>query len=139
MGLFTPPQPHYDHRMSLAALQPISFIPTANAEAARRFYEETLGLTFVSDDNFALVFRIGDGIMLRIIRVGDFTPQPFGIVGWECPDMEATVDTLTARGVTFERFGYFDQDARGIWTAPNGNRVAWFKDPDGNTLSISQH
>ncbi len=124
--------------MHLADLQPIGFIPTANAEAARAFYEGKLGLEFVSDDNFALVFNSG-GIMLRIIRVGEFTPAPFGIFGWEAPDLGAAVDTLVAKGITFERYGYFEQDARGIWTAPNGNQVAWFKDPDGNTLSVSNH
>jgi YD repeat-containing protein len=126
--------------MSLTHHAPIAFIPTRDAAAARAFYEDTLGLTFVSDDNFALVFKIGPtGTMLRIIRVEEFTPQPFGIVGWESPDMAADVAALTARGVTFLRYGYFQQDNLGIWTAPNGNQVAWFHDPDGNTLSLSNH
>ncbi len=127
--------------MPLTHLEPIAFIPTLNADAARTFYEKTLGLTFEYDDNFAMVFRLGTPkIMLRVIRVqGDFTPQPFGIFGWESPDVEADVKALTARGIEFLRFGYFEQDAYGIWTAPNGNKVAWFKDPDGNTLSISSH
>jgi catechol 2,3-dioxygenase-like lactoylglutathione lyase family enzyme len=126
--------------MSLASHQPIAFIPTTNAAAARTFYEQILGLTFDYDDNFALVFRLGtSNLMLRIIRVEAFTPQPFGIAGWESPNIEADVRSLTARGITFLRFGYFEQDTLGIWTAPNGNKVAWFKDPDGNTLSISSH
>jgi len=127
--------------MSLTTHEPIAFIPTLDAKAARVFYETTLGLTFEYDDNFALVFRVGASkIMLRVIRVqGDFTPQPFGIFGWESPDVAADVTTLTARGVEFLRFPYFEQDALGIWIAPNGNKVAWFKDPDGNTLSISSH
>ena len=127
--------------MHLDDLAPIGFIPTTNAEAARDFYQNTLGLQFESDDGFALVFRTAGGIMLRVIRMQDphFQPQPFGIFGWEAPDMPATVDALTAKGVRFERYGYFEQDARGIWTAPNGNQVAWFKDPDGNTLSVSSH
>jgi catechol 2,3-dioxygenase-like lactoylglutathione lyase family enzyme len=126
--------------MSLNAHQPIAFIPTLDAKAALAFYKDTLGLTFEYDDNFAMVFRAGASkIMLRVIRVNEFAPQPFGIFGWESADVEADVKALTARGVEFLRFGYFEQDALGIWTAPNGNKVAWFKDPDGNTLSLSCH
>jgi len=126
--------------MTLATHDPIAFIPTNNAEAARAFYETTLGLTFVSDDNFALVFRIGPtNTMLRVVRTGAFTPAPFTIFGWETTDIEADVQALTAKGIEFLRFAYFEQDPRGIWTAPNGNKVAWFKDPDGNTLSLSSH
>ncbi len=126
--------------MSLKAHEPIAFIPTLDAKAARTFYEKTLGLAFEYDDSFALVFRVGvSRIMLRIIRVEAFTPQPFGIFGWESPDIQADVQALTARGIQFLRFGYFEQDALGIWTAPNGNKVAWFQDPDGNTLSVSSH
>ena len=126
--------------MPLATLSPIAFIPTNNPEAARTFYETTLGLTFVSDDNFALVFRIGPTqTMLRVVRTGAFTPAQFTIFGWESPDVAADVQALTARGINFLRFAYFEQDALGIWTAPNGNKVAWFKDPYGNTLSLSSH
>ena len=114
--------------MHFKSLKPIGFIPTKNADAARSFYQDILGLEFVSDDNFALVFNSG-GIMLRIIRVEDFTPAPFGIFGWEAPDMNELVDSLAAKGIVFERYGYFEQDARCIWTAPNGNKVAWFKGP----------
>jgi len=126
--------------MPLATLSPIAFIPTNNPEAARAFYEKTLGLTFESDDNFALVFRVGPTqTMLRVVRTGAFTPAQFTIFGWETPDIEADVEALTAKGIEFLRFAYFEQDALGIWTAPNGNKVAWFKDPDGNTLSLSSH
>ena len=126
--------------MPLATLSPIACIPTNNPEAARTFYETTLGLTFVSDDNFALVFRVGPTqTMLRVVRTGAFTPAQFTIFGWESPDVEADVEALTAKGIEFLRFAYFEQDALGIWTAPNGNKVAWFKDPDGNILSLSHH
>lgn len=127
--------------MSLADNPPIAFIPTRNADAARAFYEHTLGLPFESDDTFAMVFRTGPapGIMLRVVRAPEFTPFPFTILGWEVPDIVASVTELSARGVTFLRFGYFPQDEHAIWTAPGGARIAWFKDPDGNTLSISQH
>ncbi len=127
--------------MSLGTSQPVGFIPTANAEAARAFYEGTLGLQFVADEPFALVFRLGpvDGPMLRVVRTGKFTPVSFTVFGWEVTAMESTVDELTAKGVTFERYSYFEQDERGIWHAPGRAKIAWFKDPDGNTLSISQH
>lgn len=127
--------------MPLAQHAPISFIPTAKPEAARRFYEETLGLRFVSDDEFAMIFRVGpgEGAMLRVVRAGNFTPAPFTIFGWEAPEIEETIDELRSKGIEFLRFSFFEQDERGIWRAPNGNAVAWFKDPDGNTLSLSKH
>jgi len=129
--------------LTLATLSPIAFIPTADAVAARAFYETTLGLTFVSDDNFALVFRVGlTGTMLRVVRAGAFTPAHFTIFGWEASDpeaLEATVAALATEGINFLRFSFFQQDAIGIWTSPDGSRVAWFKDPDGNTLSLSSH
>ncbi len=126
--------------MSVATQSPIAFIPTNNPEAARAFYETTLGLTFESDDNFALVFRVGPGTpMLRVVRTGPFTPAQFTIFGWETDDIASTIEALAAKGIEFLRFSFFEQDALGIWTAPNGNKVAWFKDPDGNTLSLSSH
>jgi catechol 2,3-dioxygenase-like lactoylglutathione lyase family enzyme len=120
---------------------PIAFIPTTQPAAARAFYEGTLGLRFVSDDPFAMVFRIGpgEGTMLRILRAPHFTPLPFTIFGWEVSDMQGTVAELADKGVVFERFESLDQDEQGIWNAPGGARVVWFKDPDGNTLSLSQH
>ena len=126
--------------MPLATANPIVFIPTNNPEAARAFYEQTLGLTFESDDQFALVFRIGPTqTMLRVVRSGAFTPTPFTIFGWESNNIEQDVTALAAKGIEFLRFSFFQQDALGIWTAPAGAKVAWFKDPDGNTLSLSSH
>jgi catechol 2,3-dioxygenase-like lactoylglutathione lyase family enzyme len=126
--------------MTLHRHEPIAFIPTANAEASREFYEKTLGLNFAYDDTFAMVFSLGESrTMLRVIRVEAFTPQPFAIFGWESKDVAADVKALAANGIEFLRFHFFEQDELGIWTAPNGNQVAWFKDPDGNTLSISNH
>ena len=127
--------------MSLANLQTIGFIPTQNAEVARAFYQDTLGLRFESDDDFALVFSVGPapGTMLRVIRAGEFTPAPYTLFGWEASDIEQTIDDLNAKGVRFLRYGFLQQDDRAIWHAPNGDKVAWFKDPDGNTLSLSQH
>jgi catechol 2,3-dioxygenase-like lactoylglutathione lyase family enzyme len=127
--------------MPLTTTTPIAFIPTTDAAAARTFYEQTLGLTFVSDDNFALVFRVGPAqTMLRVVCAPQpFTPNPFTIFGWEVDDIHATIADLKTHGVEFLRIGYFEQDPDGVWTAPNGTQVAWFKDPDGNTLSLSTH
>lgn len=126
--------------MSLAAFNPIGFIPTANAAAAREFYENTLGCAFESDDQFALVFRVGPNrIMLRIAHTPGFTPESHTIFGWVVDNIHAVVTDLTARGVEFQRFGFLSQDAQGIWQAPGGAAIAWFNDPDGNTLSVSQH
>jgi catechol 2,3-dioxygenase-like lactoylglutathione lyase family enzyme len=116
----------------------VGFIPTRDAEAARTFYETKVGLHFISEDQFAILFQSGVN-MIRITRTGSFTPAPFTILGWESSDIEQDVRSMSARGVTFERYDYMGpQDKLGIWTAPSGARVAWFKDPDGNTLSISQ-
>ena len=91
----------------------------------------------MSLDAFALVLD-ANGIMLRVTKA-KFTPHPFTILGWQVDDIEAEVRELTSRGVQFERYSFFEQDPLGIWTAPSGDKVAWFKDPDGNTLSLSQH
>jgi catechol 2,3-dioxygenase-like lactoylglutathione lyase family enzyme len=126
--------------MSLANNLPIGFIPTKDTKAARTFYQNTLGLEFVSEDAFAIVFRIGPGrTMLRVTNTPDFTPAIFTILGWQVDDIETTVAALTAKGVAFQRYDFLEQDSLGIWTAPGGTRVAWFHDPDGNTLSLSQH
>jgi catechol 2,3-dioxygenase-like lactoylglutathione lyase family enzyme len=119
----------------------IGFIPTRDADRARAFYEGTLGLEFIADDGFALVFRSGQN-MIRIARTAEFTPAPFTILGWEVADIVAEVTALTAAGVAFARYPFLppDQvDDLGIWTTPTADKVAWFQDPDGNTLSVSQH
>jgi len=116
----------------------IGFVPTSNAARARAFYEQTLGLRFISQDNFAVVFD-ANGSMLRVTIVGDFTPMPFTILGWQVTNIEQEVAELIAKGVSFNRYGFLDQSEAGIWTAPGGAKIAWFTDPDGNTLSLSQH
>jgi len=125
----------------LSATPIIGFIPMLDAARSRAFYESILGLPFVSDDGFALVFKSG-GNMIRIARVQELTPAPYTILGWEVADIVAEVTALTAKGLVFARYPFLppDQvDALGIWTAPGGDRIAWFQDPDGNTLSLSQH
>jgi catechol 2,3-dioxygenase-like lactoylglutathione lyase family enzyme len=121
----------------LGSLNIVAFIPTKDADKSRAFYEGVLGLRFIKDDGFAMVFD-ANGIMVRIARA-QFTPAQFTILGWQVTEIEKIVAGLQAKGVTFERFGFFEQDALGIWTAPTGDKVAWFKDPDGNVLSVSQH
>ena len=121
----------------LGSLNIVAFVPTKDADKSRAFYESVLGLRFIKDDGFAMVFD-ANGIMVRIARA-QFTPAQFTILGWQVTEIEKTVAGLQAKGVTFERFGFFEQDSLGIWTAPTGDKVAWFKDPDGNVLSLSQH
>jgi catechol 2,3-dioxygenase-like lactoylglutathione lyase family enzyme len=115
----------------------IAFVPTKDQAKARAFYEGTLGLRFVKDDGFAMVLD-ANGIMVRVSKA-EFTPVPFTILGWQVTEIEKVVKALQQKGVHFERFGFFEQDELGIWTAPTGDKVAWFKDPDGNLLSVSQH
>jgi len=121
----------------------VGFVPTRDAARARDFYESTLGLRFIYDDNFALVFDSAfdsNGTTIRIVRAPDFTPFPFTLLGWAVPDIDAAVADLTAKGVQFNQYGFPGQAPNGVWTAPGGAaKVAWFPDPDGNTLSLSQH
>jgi catechol 2,3-dioxygenase-like lactoylglutathione lyase family enzyme len=121
----------------LGSIDIVAFVSTKDFEKARAFYEGVLGLRFVKNDGFAMVLD-ANGIMVRVAKA-QFTPAPFTILGWQVPDIEKMVAGLQAKGVQFERFGFLDQDALGIWTAPSGDKVAWFKDPDGNVLSVSQH
>jgi catechol 2,3-dioxygenase-like lactoylglutathione lyase family enzyme len=116
----------------------MAFAPTLDANKARPFYEGVLGLHVLSQDNFALALD-ANGIMLRVTNVPpSFKPQPFTILGWQVPDIAKSVSDLKQKGVRFEHFGMPTQDAEGIWTAPGGAKVAWFKDPDGNILSLTQ-
>ncbi len=115
----------------------IGFVATQNPASARKFYEETLGLAFVSDDPFAIVFNV-NGTMLRVQKVQQLLPAPHTVLGWKVSDMRAQVQKLKESGVRFERFDGLSQDELGIGTSPAGAKVAWFKDPDGNMLSLTQ-
>ena len=115
----------------------IGFIPTTDKAKARTFYEGVLGLEFKEEDTFAVVMN-ANGIDIRIVNVGQFTPFGFTILGWAVEDIAEAVTTMRAKGVEFETYDFLDHDDLGIWTAPDGARVAWFKDVDGNTLSVSQ-
>jgi catechol 2,3-dioxygenase-like lactoylglutathione lyase family enzyme len=122
----------------LASSKVIAFVPTKDPTSARAFYEGKLGFQFVSDDPFALVLRAGE-TMIRIAKAQDFIPAPYTVLGWEVRDIAAVVRWLQGRGVAFEKYPFVQDQELGIWTAPGGNKVAWFKDPDGNVLSVSQH
>jgi catechol 2,3-dioxygenase-like lactoylglutathione lyase family enzyme len=117
--------------------KPVLFLATANAERSRAFYEQVLGLTFVSDEPPALVFQVGDS-MLRIQKVQQVHAAPYTALGWDVSDIRGTVRGLSEAGVVFERFEGMNQDSDGIWQAPSGARVAWFRDPDGHVLSLTQ-
>jgi hypothetical protein len=100
-----------------------------------------LGLRFVKDDGFAAVFESGER-MIRVANVSqvpDFKPLPFTVLGWEVTDVKAVAGALRERGITFERYPWMEQDEVGVWASPSGDKVAWFKDPDGNVLSLSSH
>jgi catechol 2,3-dioxygenase-like lactoylglutathione lyase family enzyme len=116
----------------------MAFVGVSDWERAKTFYRDTLGLRLVEEQKpFALVFDAA-GIMLRVTPVGPVTPRQFTVLGWETPDIAADIGKLTASGVTFERFPGMPQDELGIWVAPGGAKIAWFKDPDGNILSLTQ-
>ena len=123
----------------LGQQQVMVFLATRNGVAARKFYEGTLGLRVISDDDFALAVAVDDrDTMLRVQKVPAFTPHPFTSLGWQVVDISSTVKDLGSRGVDFQRYPGLDQDAHGVWRSPSGAQVAWFKDPDGNTLSLTQ-
>jgi catechol 2,3-dioxygenase-like lactoylglutathione lyase family enzyme len=115
----------------------VAFLATRDGERARPFYEATLGLRLVSDEPWAMVFEAG-GTTVRIQKLDEFEPHTFTSLGWLVPDIDAAMDELAQRSVRFEHYRGLDQDERGVWRSPSGARVAWFRDPDGNTLSITQ-
>jgi len=122
----------------LAPAIPIAFIITGNASASRAFYEGILDLPLGDQDDFATVYALGTTI-LRVTEVAGFTAGAHPVLGWQVADIEATVAVLAARGVVFTIYPGFGQDERGLWTSPDGTaRVAWFSDPDGNVLSLTQ-
>jgi catechol 2,3-dioxygenase-like lactoylglutathione lyase family enzyme len=122
----------------LASGKMVGFVPTKDYDKARAFYEGKLGFQFVSLDQFALVMSTG-GNRIRIAKMPNFTPLQGTILGWEVTDIEAVVAWLGNRGVSMEKYPFVQDRERGIWTTPNGDKVAWFKDPDDNVLSVSQH
>jgi len=122
----------------LSSAKLVAFAPTTNFGKSRSFYEGVLGLKFISQDGLALVMET-NGTTVRVTKVGRFTPAQFTILGWEVEDIQDEVAALERKGVKFEHFPGLEQDALGIWAAPGGAKLAWFKDPDGNILSLSEH
>lgn len=117
--------------------KPILFLATTNAERSRDFYQRVLGLDFVADEPPALVFQVGHS-MLRIQKVERVQPAPYTAMGWAVSDIRQTVRHLYKAGVVFQRFAGMNQDEDGIWHAPSGALIAWFHDPDGHVLSLTQ-
>jgi catechol 2,3-dioxygenase-like lactoylglutathione lyase family enzyme len=115
----------------------VAFVATTDPKRAKIFYAKTLGLRLVSEDGFALVFDAG-GTMLRVATVKTLQPAGYTVLGWMVPDIAKAVRALVKRGVTFQRYDGMGQDDLGIWSSPGGARVAWFTDPEGNTLSLTQ-
>jgi catechol 2,3-dioxygenase-like lactoylglutathione lyase family enzyme len=123
--------------VALARSSLIAFVPTADPERARGFYRDVLGLRLVEEDPFALVFD-ANGTILRVTPVEAVQPAPETILGWEVENIVEEVDALVAAGVEFLRYEGMALDDRGIWQAPSGALVVWFRDPDGNVLSLTQ-
>jgi len=114
-----------------------AFVPTVKPAEAKKFYKDILGLTFLSEDNYALEFNT-NGTLLRVTIVPELTPHPFTVLGWNIEDISSVIKSLNEKGVIFETYDFLQQDSLGIWASPNGSKVAWFKDPDGNVLSLTE-
>src|SRR5450631_1232150 len=114
-----------------------AFVPTVKPAEAKKFYKDILGLTFLSEDNYALEFN-ANGTLLRVTIVPELTPHPFTVLGWNIEDISSVIKSLNMKGVICEKYDFLQQDSLGIWTSPNGSKVAWFKDPDGNVLSLTE-
>ena len=115
----------------------IAFVPATDLVRARGFYEHTLGLRFVDQSDFACVFD-ANGTMLRVTAVSEVANPGYTVLGWRVEDIDAAVQALNLKGVKFTRYDGMDQDLNGIWTTPGGDKVAWFTDPDGNNVSLTQ-
>jgi catechol 2,3-dioxygenase-like lactoylglutathione lyase family enzyme len=115
----------------------VGFLMTTDVARCRAFFVDRLGFREVGEDPYALVLE-ADGRMLRIQKSKQHEPRPYTVLGWNVKDIGAALERLAAAGVRCEQFGFPGQDARGVMTFPDGAQVAWFKDPDGNVLSVAQ-
>jgi predicted enzyme related to lactoylglutathione lyase len=122
----------------LSSARMTAFVQVKDREKAKEFYVNILGLKFLSEDPFALVVE-SNGHKIRIGEMPEMEPAKFTVLGWEVTDIEEAVTDLVSRGVQPQLYGFPGQDGRGIWTAPTGDKVAWFTDPSGNVLSVAQH
>jgi len=123
---------------ALGSSQVAAFIAVSDAVRSRDFYENTLGLTVIREDDWAVEFD-ANGTSLRMQKGVSFTPQEFTVLGWHVDDIDAAMTDLRARGVVFEEYPWMPPDSNGVMTFPGGAKVAWFKDPDGNVLSLDQY
>ncbi|MBV1689760.1 VOC family protein [Novosphingobium sp. G106] len=125
--------------MTLLSASPVAFILTADRTRAKPFYAGALGLPILSEDDFAVTFGLGSGMTIRLTDLPGHTGAQHTVLGWDVPDIAAAAAELKAKGVTFRIYEGFGQDADGIWSPPGGGaKVAWFTDPDGNVLSLTQ-
>ena len=115
----------------------VAFVATRDPAHAKKFYRDILGLQLVSEDEFALVFDAA-GTMLRVTGVPEVAAAKYTVLGWHVADIVRTAKHLQTKGIALEHYPGMQQDDLGIWHSPSGAQVAWFKDPDGNTLSITQ-
>lgn len=122
---------------TLSGATPVGFIHVSDRDQALTFYLDTLGLELESSDPFGDFIRVGPGLV-RMTVLPDYQAHPFPVFGWDVSDIAAEAAALRARGVTFNVYDGMGQDALGVWTSPGGSKVAWFNDPDGNLLSLSQ-
>jgi predicted enzyme related to lactoylglutathione lyase len=114
-----------------------AFVPATNPKEARAFYKDLLGLTLLSEDNYALEFD-ANGVLLRVAIVQEFNPQSFTVLGWNVPDIHEVIRSLNKNGIECIKYDFLSQDHAGVWISPGGSKVAWFHDPDGNVLSLTQ-
>ncbi|MCX6134287.1 MAG: VOC family protein [Ignavibacteriales bacterium] len=121
----------------LKSMPIVAFVATTMPARAKEFYANVLELSLLSEDGFALMFNAG-GTKLRVAIVRELQPAGYTVLGWIVPDIRRSIQELASRGVKFNRYEGFEQDEFGIWTSPSGARVAWFSDPDGNTLSLAE-
>ena len=121
----------------LESARAMAFVPATDLGRARELYEGVLGLKVLDVSGFACVFRVG-GATMRVALVRELSPQPFTVFGWAVGAISETMAGLAARGVEFLRYVGMDKDPAGVWTTPDGDRIAWFRDPDGNVLSLTQ-
>jgi hypothetical protein len=114
-----------------------AFIPTIDPQKAKNFYKDILGLHLLSEDKYALEFD-ANGTTLRVTTVKELNPHPFTVLGWKVNNISSVIKELNKKGIICERYSFMQQDESGIWNAPGGTKVAWFKDPDGNLLSLDE-
>jgi catechol 2,3-dioxygenase-like lactoylglutathione lyase family enzyme len=121
----------------LAQASVIAFVTVSSPQHALDFYRDTLGLRLTQETPYAMVFDCS-GVMLRVAITQRVEPAPYTVLGWRVDDIAATITELLAKDIKFQQYGFLEQDDLGIWAAPSGDQVAWFADPDGNILSLTQ-